>query len=122
MEKMRSLKEFQYRKKENELVDQEFAASDSYGKMKLGEKRIFWKKGFSWYQVGLDEISRIYRRVEAVDTKMCCGNVNFDIQKLVLIMKDGTELEALIGEGAAREAEALYEELKNRADWISYGK
>lgn len=119
---MKGLKEFQYRKKENELVDQEFVSSGSYGKVKLGEKRIFWKRGFSWYQAELGDISRIYRRIEAVDTKMCCGNVNFDIQKLVLILKDGTELEVLIGEGMPKEAEALYEALKHQADWICYGK
>lgn len=119
---MKELMEFQYRKKEMELTDQEFESSSRYGKIKLGENRIFWKKGFSWYQVEFDKIYRIYRRIEAVDTKMCCGNVNFDIQKLVLVLKDGTEVEALIGDGMPREAEVLYEKLKERAPEICYGK
>lgn len=119
---MRKLKEFQYRKKEDVSVDEIFVSADSYGKVKLAEQRIFWKRGLSWYQTEFRDISRVYRRVEAVDTKMCCGNVNFDIQKLVMVLKDGTELEALIGEGTVREAELLYEKLKELAPELRFGK
>lgn len=119
---MRRLAEFRYQKNVNNLADREFENSSLYGKVRLGENSIFWKKGFSWYCVNLKEVNRIFRRIEAVDTKMCCGNVNFDIQKLVLILKDGTELEALIGDGLIREAEVLYKRLQGQAQGILFGK
>ncbi|MDO4323118.1 MAG: hypothetical protein Q4C61_11370 [Lachnospiraceae bacterium] len=119
---MRELKEFRYQKNTDHLLDQEFEHSSRYGKVRLGDKNIFWKKGFSWYCVKLEEVVRSFRRIEAVDTKMCCGNVNFDIQKLVLILKDGTELEALVGDGMVKEAEILYERLKVCMPDIAFGK
>ena len=113
--------DYSYQKKQNEQLDAEFSQASQYGKVKLGKNHIFWKKGLKWNVAELDQVSRIYRRIQGVDTKMCCGNVNFDIQKLVLICKDGTELELLIGDGMLREAEILYQKLKTGHPYISYG-
>ena len=115
-------KNYTYKKQQNELLDQEFQNADQYGKVKQADQVIFWKKGFRWSCVEISEIKRAFRRIEAVDAKMCCGNVNFDIQKLVLILKDDTELELLIGEGTLREAENLFEKLKARNTDIQFGK
>lgn len=111
-----------YRRGECQETDQEFKEAPFYGKVKIGCRHIFWKKGFRWSMAELEKVQRAYRRIEAVDSKMCCGNVNFDIQKLVLILKDNTEIEILIGEGMPREAEALYEKMKTEYPQISYGK
>lgn len=115
-------KDFIYKKEQNELLDQEFQKADQYGKVKLADHTLFWKKGFRWSCVEMGEVKRAFRRIEAVNTKMCCGNVNFDIQKLVLILKDDTELELLIGEGTLREAEALFAALKMKNTDIQFGK
>ena len=53
---------------------------------------------------------------------MCCGNVNFDIQKLVIELKDGTSCELVVSEGVPREAEVLYYALQNQRPEILYGK
>ena len=111
-----------YRRNEVSSLDLEFREAEQYGKVKLGKEYIFWKKGLKWYLERYDNISRAFRRIEAVDTKMCCGNVNFDIQKLVLILEDGNETELLIGEGMPGEAEALYKKLQEIRPEISYGK
>lgn len=113
---------FIYRKQENTQTDMDFKNASPYGKVKLGDQFIFWKKGLRWNAAGIDEVTRAFRRIEGVDTKMCCGNVNFDIQKLVLVSEDGSELELLIGEGTPREAEALYLDLQKRRPGIAYGK
>lgn len=118
----RQLKKYSYRKGALPEQDQEFQQASAYGAVRLGERYVFWKRGFRWYLVELGEVSRAYRRVEAVDTKMCCGNVNFDIQKLVLLLEDGSSLELLIGEGMPREAEALFQEMRGRCPGIQYGK
>ena len=115
-------KNYTYKKEQNILLDQEFQNADQYGKVKLADHTLFWKKGFGWSFVKIEDIKKAFRRIEAVDTKMCCGSVNFDIQKLVLILKDDTKLELLIGDGMPREAEALFEKLKGMDTDIQFGK
>lgn len=111
-----------YRQGADAGMDQEFRQGAPYGRVKIGQTYIFWKKGLRWYQAEVSRVRRAYRRVEAVETKMCCGNANFDIQKLILILDDDTRLELLIGEGTPREAEALYQEMKSRYPRLQYGK
>lgn len=115
-------KKYIYSRGGNAAADQDFAQGAPYGKVKLGREYVFWKKGLRWYGAELGQVQRAYRRVEAVDTKMCCGNVNFDIQKLVLQMKDSAVLELLIGEGTRREAETLYQDLQSAHPEFQYGK
>ena len=117
-----TLKTYSYRKGDSPDIDQEYRQASAYGAIKKGENHIFWKKGFRWYLVDISRIQRAYRRIDAVDTKMCCGNVNFDIQKLILILEDQSHLELLIGEGKLREAEALYLRLQEQYPQIQYGK
>ena len=111
-----------YQKHLSPLVTQDFKAALAYGKVKLGENYIFWKKGLSWQYVSMDEIRRVYRRVEAVDTKLGCCNVNFDIQKLVIELQDDTSYELLISEGNPKEAEALYAALQAQRPTLLFGK
>lgn len=115
-------KTYSYSRGLDAAADQDFMQGAAYGRVKLGRKYIFWKKGFRWYTVEITHVQRAYRRVEAVDTKMCCGNVNFDIQKLMLCLDDGAVLELLIGEGTLREAEGLYRDLQAAHPEIEYGK
>lgn len=115
-------RECNYKKGENASLDQEFAAGQQYGKVKLADQYIFWKQGLRWKYERLEDVKQAFRRVEAVNTKMCCGSVNFDIQKLVLILKDETEQEILIGEGTLREAEKLFELMKEGHPEIRFGK
>ena len=103
-------------------VTHDFENADQYGKVKLGTDYLFWKKSFSWQYVPITDIKRVYRRVEAVDTKVCCCNVNFDIQKLIVELKDETVCELLIGEGIASEAEALFSSFKKQRPELSFGK
>ena len=116
------LKNFMYKRGNDASLDREFELGSRYGKVKLADETVFWKKGLKWYCLPLAEAKRAFRRIEAVDSKMCCGNVNFDIQKLVLILQDDTELELLIGEGAPREAELLYEKLQSKDCGLVFGK
>lgn len=117
-----TLKKYNYKKVQNQLFDSEFEQALKYGKIKIGSRAVFWKKGFAWYGILLSDVKRAFRRIQAVDTKMCCGNVNFDTQKLVLILKDDTELELILGDGMPKEAEIMYSVLQERAWEILFGK
>lgn len=113
---------YRYHKNQDSREDQEFEQAAAYGKVKLGSSLIFWKKGLVWYRVKLEDVERAYRRIEEVNAKMCCGRINLDIQKLMLVKKDQTLLELPIGDGLEKEAKALYEALKEKQPQISYGK
>lgn len=116
------MKNFIYQKQTSEALDQEFQQAVKYGKIKLGKDHLFWKKGLKWYVVPLDDAERAYRRVEGVNAKMCCGRADFDIQKLVLLLKDGSRLELLIGDAMPKEAERLFEQLKATRPNMLFGK
>lgn len=113
---------YSYEYGSNKEADSEFDEASVFGKVKMGQRYIFWKRGLRWSFVEIAKVQRAYRRIEAVKSKMCCGNVNFDIQKLVLLLKDGACLELLIGEGTPKEAEALYRKLSSENPQIQYGK
>ena len=111
-----------YKKNVVPELDQEFLKARCFGKVKLGTNHIFWKKMVAWSYAAFADVCRVYRRVEAVDTKMCCGSVNFDIQKLVLAFADGTETELVVGEGTPKEAEQLFAAIQELHPELSFGK
>ena len=87
-----NLKPYVYKKKANPALDAEFAGGKDYGWVRPSQDSIFWRSGLHWYVVSLAEVQRIFRRVEPVYGKLCCGGNSFIMEKLVLILKDGTEL------------------------------
>ncbi len=110
-----------YIKNDLEPVDAAFRNSLSYGRVKLNSRILFFRKGLRWHYVEFTDAQHIFRRVEPVDTKMCCGNVSFDRQFLVILLNDGTELEILLGEGNEKEASALLEKIKAYHPDLKYG-
>lgn len=119
---MGALKNYLYTRSVDDELDQEFRQGIAKGKVKLGENTIFWKKGLRWYVVKIDQVERVYRRVEEVKSKLCCGSANFDIQKLMLQLKDSEELAVLISEGDVKVAESLYKLLQEKHPQLEYGK
>ncbi len=118
----KDIKAFIFNRGENAALDKEFENAASFDHVKLGDNHIFWRKGFRWYVIAIEQVTRAYRRVEEVKTKVCCGPANFDIQKLMLVLKDGETQEIRIGDGTKREAEGLYSALRNSHPQLQYGK
>lgn len=117
------IKDYIYVRGADSAKDSDFSAAKPYGKVRLGSGSIFWKKGMRWYCADFAHAVRVFRRIAEVNAKVCCGNSNFDIQMLVLVMFDGSELEVIIGDSLLRhEAEALYEALKSAHPELHYGK
>lgn len=117
-----NLKPYTYKKGENPALDQEFAGGESYGLVKPGQTAVFWRAGLRWHVVSLSQVQRIFRRVEPVYGKLCCGGHSFIIERLVLVLKDGTELELYIGDDMPKKAEALLEFLKAGHPELLFGK
>ena len=117
------LKDYIYARGMDSVKDADFSAAKPYGKVMLGSGSIFWKKGLRWYCADFAQTVRIFRRIAEVNAKLCCGNSNFDIQMLVLVMFDGRELELIIGDSLLRhEAEALYAAVQAAHPELHYGK
>ena len=119
---MSDLKKYLYVRGADEALDQEFKQAIVKGKVKLGETAIFWKQGLRWHVVKTDLVERAYRRVEEVNSRVCCGSICFPIQKLELRLKNGEELSLLIAEGDTKMAESLYKMIKEKHPQLQYGK
>lgn len=117
-----NLKQYIYTKGTDAALDAEFAGAVAYGRVKPGENSIFWKSGLRWYVISLENVQRIFRRVQGVYGKLCCGRQSYIIERLVLILKDGTEVEIYIGDDMEKQAKALLESLKAARPEIQYGK
>ena len=110
-----------YTKGNDAALDQEFAGAAAYSKVKLGQNVLFWRSGLRWYRMPLDQVQRIFRRVEQVVGRLCCGGQNFVIERLVLILKDGSEVVIHIGDDVQTSAEALLQALKDAHPELQYG-
>ena len=117
-----NLKQFRYTRQQDPALDERFGAAVAYGQVKLGENVLFWKKGLNWFFLPLDRVGRVFRRVEHVYGKLCCGGRSYDIQSLVLILTDGTELEVLVGDDMKMQAENLYQALQDQHPHLKFGK
>ncbi len=118
-----NIKDWKYIRGISPDKDEDFASAKPYGNARLGSDSLFWKKGLKWYCVDFSQTVRVFRRVAEVNSRVCFGNSNFDIQMLVFITYDGKELEAIIGDSLLRhEAEALYDMIKSAHPELHYGK
>lgn len=117
---MANYKQYLYTK--GTAADSDFSAASAFGKIRVGSSHLFWKSGFRWYSIPLTDLRRIYRRVEQVFGRLCCGGRNFVIEWLVLVLSDGSELVLHIGDDVKKDAEALMEHLQSAHPQIQYGK
>lgn len=116
-------KPYLYVKKKDPARDADFEAGVSYGRLKLGTNTVFWELGFRWYAVELARVRRVYRRVEETLMQVGCRPGVKGIQKLMLVLDDGSTLALQIGEGDREDvAEALYASLQAAHPELQYGK
>lgn len=113
---------YRYTKDTDPVLDADFSAASAYSKVKPGQTALFWKSGLRWYSIPYSQIRRIYRRVEAVYGKLCCGGKSFIIEWLVLVLSDGSELVIHIGDEVPRKAQELLEKCQSLHPELLYGK
>lgn len=119
---MINLKPYIYIQGQDAALDADFSEATAYGKVKPGKLAVFWKSGFRWHAMPISDIQRIFRRVELVSGKLCCGGRTYWIERLVLIRNDGSELVIHIGDDMQKKAEDLLQMLKDTHPRIQYGK
>lgn len=116
-----NLKEYIFHHGKDTALDTEYDDGTAYGKVKLGKDVIFWKVGLRWFYMPLNMVQRVFRRVEQVQGKLCCGMASFDVEKLVLVT-DGEELELYIGDNLKTQAQNLMAALQAAHPELQYGK
>ena len=115
-------KEYVYTTGHNPMVDRDHDSAQAYGKVRLGKEALFFKAGFREYAVPFSSVQRVFRRMDMVYGKLCCGGSTYDVQMLVLLLKHGTELEIHIGDDMEKQAQALYAALQEAQPQLQYGK
>ena len=116
------LKAYRYIAKEDAALDAEFASAVRYENVKLGTSHLFWKPMFRWHVIPISQASRIFRRIQDVHGRLCCGGRNFRIEWLVMVLDNGKELEIHIGDDVESKAKALLEALQADHPTIAYRK
>ena len=116
------LKDYRYITGEDATLDADFSQAVRYEKVKLGDEHLYWKPMFRWHRIAMSQVQRIFRRVQDVQGRLCCGGRNFRIEWIVLQLKDGTELEIHLGEDVGAKAKALLEALQGKHPELQYGK
>ena len=115
-------KEYVYTSGHNPALDEDFGIAQVYCKVRLGKKALFFKAGFKTYAVPFERVQRAFRRMDMVYGKLCCGGSTYDVQMLVLVLMDGTELEIHIGDDVQQLAEELFAALQAAQPQLQYGK
>ena len=119
---MKDLKQYLYTKGNDGAMDAEFAGTKAYSKVRPGRTHLFWRSGLRRYAMPVNNVQRIYRRVEPVYGKLCCGGKSFIIEWLVLVLHDGSELVIHIGDQVKKQAEDLLLALQELHPQVKYGK
>ena len=92
----------------------------SVGNVQLGNAYLFFKEKRKLYYIAYAEMTRVFRRVMLVQTKMCCGKGNLEIENIVICGEAG-EL-AQIQLPGARAGVILLEEVAKKAPHAQIGK
>lgn len=119
---MTNHKQYIYTKGNDPVLDGEFEETKAFAKVRPGKTMLFWRNGLRRYAVPMGDIQRIYRRIEQVVGRLCCGGRTFVIEWLVLVLHDGSEVVIHVGDEVKKQAEELLEALKVMHPGIQYGK
>ena len=99
----------------------DYDAGRAIGNVQLGNTYLFFKEKRKLYYIPFADMTRVFRRVMLVQTKMCCGKGDLEIENIVLCGKDDTELVQIQLPGS-RAGVIMLEELASHGSHIQIGK
>ena len=99
----------------------DYDAGRSVGNVQLGNAYLFFKEKRKLYYIAYAEMTRVFRRVMLVQTKMCCGKGDLQVENLVICGQDEKELIQVQLPGA-RAGVIMLEELEKHGQHIQIGK
>ena len=84
-------------------LQEEYKQAREIGKLRLGQRHLYFRSGLRSYYIPYSDIQRYFRRVLRVPAKMCCGKGDFEIENLVICGEKGELAQIqLPGQKAAR--------------------
>lgn len=98
----------------------EYKAAREIGRLRLGELHLFVRTGLTVHYIPYRDVRRVFRRVQLIPAKMCCGSGSFELENLVVCGEAGELCQAQLP--GARAAVAAMEELKRRIPEAAFGK
>ena len=101
------------------VLRNEYRSGRAIGVIRLGESVLFFRAKLKTYYVPYSGITRVFRRVQLVPARMCCGRGDLSIENLVICGRDEAEI-AQIQLPGDRAGKALIEELKMRIPDIPF--
>ena len=98
----------------------EYASGRVIGNVHLGAEFLFFKEKRKVYYIPYADMTRCFRRVLLVQTKMCCGTGNLEVENLVVCSEKGEVAQIqLPGERAGK---ILLEEIVKMAPHVQIGR
>lgn len=98
----------------------EYASGRVIGNVHLGAEFLFFKEKRKVYYIPYADMTRCFRRVLLVQTKMCCGKGNLEVENLVVCSEKGEVAQIqLPGERAGK---ILLEEIVKMAPHVQIGR
>lgn len=104
-----------------EILAAEYKEGREIGNVTLGETCIFFKVRLKVSYIPYTDIRRAFRRVQLVQTKMCCGKGDLQVENLVVCGDNDEELIQIQLPGA-RAGVIMLEELEKKGPHIQIGK
>ena len=101
------------------VLRNEYRSGRAIGVIRLGESVLFFRAKLKTYYVPYSGITRVFRRVQLVPARMCCGRGDLSIENLVICGRDEAEI-AQIQLPGDRAGKAIIEELKVRIPDIPF--
>ena len=74
---------------EDSVLQEEYKQAREIGKLRLGQRRLYFRTGLKSYYLPYQDITRYFRRVMQVPAKLCCGKGDFEIENLVICGERG---------------------------------
>lgn len=104
-----------------EILAAEYKSGREIGGMTLGNTCLFVKVRLKANYIPYTDIARAFRRVQLVQTKMCCGKGDLEIENIVICGPDEAEIAQIQLPGSRAGVIAL-EEIAKLGPHIKIGK
>lgn len=105
----------------DDILAAEYKSGRDIGGITLGDTCLFFKVRLKVNYIPYADITRVFRRVQLVQTKMCCGKGNLEIENIVICGPDETEI-AQIQLPGERAGVIVLEEIAKMDPEIKIGK
>lgn len=72
-------------------LSSDFNAAEKVGPFRVGQTAFFYRDGMKKYAIPLSDITGAFTRIEPVPTHCCCGKMDIEIYRLVIV-SNGKEI------------------------------